>query len=637
MLMQIFWCNECEVPVLSQEYKTKQGNIKEKAENNSYLDIEDEVIDFVIDDMANEAQYNMFMIVKEHIKRMIDNKNIREKIEKKIKREYKNYPDQIKEYAIRYLNIKLQNDDDKNKKYYKCPKCESKAHYISRDIRPVFMEERIMLSILLEEDYTNKNIWNGVGNRYIIDGNSSDIVINELYKIDNLEEKIVEIKKRIEENNKKVDFSNFIEVNHDHFKYIDNNANEFIEKTSEIFHQRMKVVSFSGGKDSTVVSDLVRRALRTQKILHIFGDTTLEFPFTYEYVERMKEEVKPPPFLPVDTPNQSFSELSEQFGPPSRIMRWCCSIYKTGPIGSLFRDIADQQKILTFYGVRRSESSSRSKYDKIANSPKISKQLVVSPIVDWNDIDVWLYLLTRGIDFNQAYRLGFTRVGCWCCPNNSDWSEFLCKIFMSNQAEEWRDFLVDFAKKIGKPDAEVYIDTGKWKARQGGQGLNTEDTILEAKPCGLGDNAKSYDLNRPIDDSLYELFKPFGIINKDIGNVLLGEVYILDPKSGDLKFRMQGNKGSKELKVIVSDQAKNIPLLFQHIECQLRKYQSCVGCSACINVCPYDAITVNDDELIDGIKNKYRYQIDEDKCVHCMKCIAHFHKGCLVTKTMIDY
>ncbi|WP_051412187.1 phosphoadenosine phosphosulfate reductase family protein [Halonatronum saccharophilum] len=635
--MQIFWCKECETPVLLQEYKSKSGNYTERAEGNSYLDIEDEVVEWVFDHNGNEGKYNKFMFLKEDIKKMLDNKNSSKKIEEKIESEYKEYPEEIKDYVIRYLNMKLDNQDKKNLKHYRCPKCDSKVNYMSSDLRPVFMEERILLSVLLEEDYTEKNIWNGSGNRYIIDGKSSNIAISDIYKVDNLDEKIEMIKERIEGNNKKVDFTNFIEVNREHFSYIDNNANDFIEKVSKIFDQRMRVVSFSGGKDSTVVSDLVRRSLGTQNILHVFGDTTLEFPFTYEYIERIKEEVNRPPFLPVDKPNQSFNELAEQFGPPSRVMSWCCSIYKTGPIGSLFRDIAKQQKILTFYGVRRSESSSRSKYDKISNSPKISQQLVVSPIVDWHDVDVWLYLLTRGIDFNQAYRLGFTRVGCWCCPNNSDWSEFLCKIFMSNRSEEWRDFLVNFAKKIGKPDAEVYIDTGKWKARQGGQGLNTKDTILEASPCGLGDNAKSYDLNRPIDDSLYEFFKPFGELNKDIGDPLLGEVYILNYKTGAIEFRLQGIKGNKELKVIVDDEAKNIPLLFQRIECQLRKYQSCVECSACINVCPYDAITVKSEYKIDRSKNEFKYQIDEEKCVHCMKCIAHFHRGCLVTKAMIDY
>lgn len=148
-------------------------------------------------------------------------------------------------------------------------------------------------------------------------------------------------------------------------------------------------------------------------------------------------------------------------------MRWCCTIFKTGAIQrkikTLFRN---KNKIITFYGIRRSESASRSKYERETEGSKITKQITISPIIDWMDFDVWLYMLTTKIDFNYAYRLGYARVGCWCCPNNSGWSEFLSKIHMPQQSERFRQMLIDFAKQIGKPDPEVYVDDGKWKARQ---------------------------------------------------------------------------------------------------------------------------------------------------------------------------
>ena len=37
---------------------------------------------------------------------------------------------------------------------------------------------------------------------------------------------------------------------------------------------------------------------------------------------------------------------------------------------------------------------------------------------------------------------------------------------MPENSKEWRNLLVNFAKKIGKPDPDVYVDSGKWKARQ---------------------------------------------------------------------------------------------------------------------------------------------------------------------------
>ena len=29
------------------------------------------------------------------------------------------------------------------------------------------------------------------------------------------------------------------------------------------------------------------------------------------------------------------------------------------------------------------------------------------------------FSLAESVDFNGAYRLGYDRVGCWCCPNNN--------------------------------------------------------------------------------------------------------------------------------------------------------------------------------------------------------------------------
>lgn len=104
---------------------------------------------------------------------------------------------------------------------------------------------------------------------------------------------------------------------------------------------------------------------------------------------------------------------------------------------------------MSFQGIRHSESVSRSKYERESDSPKITKQKVASPIIDWFDFDVWLYILATGIDFNEAYRLGWTRVGCWCCPNNGGWSEFLSKVHMYDQYVHWHKLLVDFATTIG--------------------------------------------------------------------------------------------------------------------------------------------------------------------------------------------
>lgn len=79
--------------------------------------------------------------------------------------------------------------------------------------------------------------------------------------------------------------------------------------------------------------------------------------------------------------------MCEQIGPPSRVMRWCCTVFKTGAITKTLSQVfKDKTNVLTFYGIRKSESASRSKYERESESPKITKQTVVSPIIEWIDL-----------------------------------------------------------------------------------------------------------------------------------------------------------------------------------------------------------------------------------------------------------
>ena len=55
------------------------------------------------------------------------------------------------------------------------------------------------------------------------------------------------------------------------------------------FDEEKIVLSFSGGKDSTVTADVVVKALSNPSLVHIFGNTTLEFPSTVAFAERYRE------------------------------------------------------------------------------------------------------------------------------------------------------------------------------------------------------------------------------------------------------------------------------------------------------------------------------------------------------------
>ena len=524
-----------------------------------------------------------------------------------------------------------------------CPVCGTEGKYISTDIRPVFPEENILISIILADDpakYQQDSVWYGSG-IYIINGKKVRMPVTKINKLPM--EEIRSIKSKYDVFAETIDYKyfneyadKFIKSNADRYNYITEEAVNFVQQYRDKYAIEDMMVSFSGGKDSTVTSHIVNRALGTNKVLHIFGDTTLEFPYTLEYKKRFNKNAESQGVRVLTAKNRekNFEELCKIVGPPSRVMRWCCTVFKTGAIQKTITSaFKDKSNILSFQGIRHNESASRSKYERESESPKISKQTVASPIIDWIDYDVWLYILTTKIDFNYAYRLGWTRVGCWCCPNNGGWSEFLAKVHMHDKYVHWRGLLVDFAKQIGKPDPEEYINEGGWKARQGGNGLAAAQTsIVSFEPCATEENAFNYELQKPITEELYDFFKPFGYVNHELGNKRLGEVFILN-KSGKVVLILQGRIGNSKLKVTIKDhhiaKSRTLSVAEGKIQCQLTKYQMCLGCKACESVCKYDAISVKDDGT-----GKISYTIDDDKCRRCTECVGHFNAGCYMRKVL---
>lgn len=518
---------------------------------------------------------------------------------------------------------------DESSSDYRCNLCNSSVRYISTDIRPVYPEERLMLEVSLGEPlkYIKSNVWNLKGNKYLIDGQTIGVKVRDIVSndVDRVRDTILKYKERNTYEYFEEHVQKFVKVNEYRLKLITDEAYNFVQNVSKNYSLDSMFVSVSGGKDSAVICDIVVKALSTNDILHIFGDTTLELGSTYEYINNFKRENPNILMRTVKNKDKDFIDLTiNNFGPPSRVMRWCCTIFKTGPISRkidvLFKN---KKEILTFYGIRRSESSSRSKYERDYISPKIMKQRVVAPIIDWKDIDVWLYTLSNNLMVNDAYKVGYSRVGCWCCPNNSSWSEYMSKIYEPQKYSEWKSVLIDFAKKVGKPDPEVYIEEGGWKARQGGNGLDVSKTKLSSEACATEENAKIYQLKRIIDDELYELFKPLGIIDTDSGRKAINEVLVINQKTDQPIISIQGKKGSSKLKIVVLDN-KNILLLQKRIECQITKYQLCMECLACESLCKFDALK---------IKNN-TYRIDEKKCVRCLECVAHFTGGCYVKKIL---
>lgn len=533
--------------------------------------------------------------------------------------------------------------------------------YMTADMRPVFLEEKHLMRNLfnLGEEIYFKSVWCTKQGKYVVDGEflkeSANKNIKLIDDIDKFREKVLDFQKTpdMEEREKEI-LDKFVQENREHMHYLLESkdldgeghsvgAYPFIEEVMNKYSKRVPMVSFSGGKDSTVVSHMVRKATNNQSILHIFGDTTLELPLTYKYVEEFKELNPATPFFDEKNEENDFFEMCKEIGPPSRVKSWCCSIFKTGPMGTTLSNFEDD--FLTFYGVRRKESASRSKYEKVSKTPKIHGGLVTSPIINWLDLDVWLYMISDDIYFNHSYRLGFSRVGCWMCPSNSDMSQFLAKIYVTknedNQmkfdSKDWEDFLYDFGRKIvknhyenkGEPlnnkelqkEVENYVKNNKWKARQGGEGLENGTTGVVAKEeCINEQNTYIIKLNRGANDEFVTLFKPFGKLNFRNQNSLQ-EMMAINRK-GEALFKIVFKYGEKDIKLTLIDLKDRY--LYSKIVRQLNKFNTCIYCQACNSTCSFGALSVTNG----------KYTIDEEKCTHCLNCISKFDLGCLVASAL---
>ena len=284
--------------------------------------------------------------------------------------------------------IQFANQVDKGT----CPICGQKTKYLTTDIRPVFPEERLLLEILLDKkpnEYVKSSVWS-VNSRYYIDGKSISIPsgLFQTADTDGISAKLKEYESGNTYEYFNEHIKTFIAANRNRLNYLKDESFDFVRRTASKFDEERLVISFSGGKDSTVTADVVTKALSNPSLVHIFGNTTLEFPSTVAYAERFRENHPQAIFLFAKNDEQVFMDVCEDIGPPARMMRWCCSMFKTGPITRVINSLYRNQQILTFYGIRKSESVSRSKYNRVeddAESVKIQQQTVASPIFFWKD------------------------------------------------------------------------------------------------------------------------------------------------------------------------------------------------------------------------------------------------------------
>lgn len=194
------------------------------------------------------------------------------------------------------------------------------------------------------------------------------------------------------------------------------------EKLALSMHPDGYFVGFSGGKDSQVLLELVRRA--GVKYKAYYSVTTNDPPTNVRFIREHYPEVR---FL---HPKENFYKLIEKKGLPTIRKRYCCAILKE-EIGLGFTCLI---------GVRAEESAKRAKYNEISivsnrkeHADKTRKHTIESietnehqcikgkdrlniyPILKWTTKDVWQFIKDNNLPINPCYENN-GRVGCMVCP-----------------------------------------------------------------------------------------------------------------------------------------------------------------------------------------------------------------------------
>jgi phosphoadenosine phosphosulfate reductase len=158
-------------------------------------------------------------------------------------------------------------------------------------------------------------------------------------------------------------------------------------------------VAFSGGKDSCVVLDIVKRA--GVKFDAHYNLTTVDPPELIYFIRENHSEVEK--HLPKLT---MWQLIPKKKIPPTRIMRYCCAVLKEGGGHGRF--------VIT--GVRWAESAKRAKRRMTETCMTDNSKRFLHPIIDWSDEEVWQYIRENKLPYCSLYDEGQKRIGCVMCP-----------------------------------------------------------------------------------------------------------------------------------------------------------------------------------------------------------------------------
>lgn len=181
---------------------------------------------------------------------------------------------------------------------------------------------------------------------------------------------------------------------------LESEAIEFLNTFEEENKDVKTILAYSGGKDSDVLLEVAKKS--KLKFIANWANTSNETAETYLHVKERIGNIEHNYMNPKEGYYQWIKR--KKYLIPTRLMRNCCSTYKEGRLGKYYNK---NKKLIQITGVRKLESVKRSKYQKnmdydfdvnlrgSSNMPKLWKTL--APIVEWSDLDIWIYLFIYSI------------------------------------------------------------------------------------------------------------------------------------------------------------------------------------------------------------------------------------------------
>ena len=298
------------------------------------------------------------------------------------------------------------------------------------------------------------------------------------------------------------------------------------------------VIGYSGGKDSTAVTQLTWLALaglppenRAKKPVYVITtDTLVENPVVAAWVNSSLEALRGAasrdqlPFqamlLPPETADTFWVNLiGKGYPAPRPGFRWCTERLKIKPSSRFIERTANQYgEAILLLGARRAESSVRSasldrrevltKEGLTAHSELVST-LVYSPIQDWSNEDVWLFLnripnpwgqsnkdlmaLYRGATEDNECPIvvdtstpscGNSRFGCWVCTL-VDQDKSMKAMIQNDVDKSWMLPLLELRNELdfrGDAQRQRDIERREYRRLRGAPTLNRTGDALVPGP-----------------------------------------------------------------------------------------------------------------------------------------------------------